>query len=186
MLKNKKRISIELTTVIIISIINVCVCKNYYSNICSLRTFYIQFTSIFTLFCVFIDSSTMFSVDLWPLTGRVICSSCDWLVSSATYSTDATPWGPKHRLTLTSHTQPLGGRQGDPAGRVRGMLKNLNPMEWRGRCAAFARWRLAPARRATMWSAAAVFFFFNYYSGLYSFLVCAEMDICDAYRAHPS
>lgn len=63
MLKNK-RISIELTTVIIIPIINVCVCKNYYSNICSLRTFYIQFTSIFSLFCVFIDSSTMFSVDL--------------------------------------------------------------------------------------------------------------------------
>lgn len=66
--KKKKRIRIsieELTTIIIISIINVCFCKNYYSNIFSLRTFYIQFTSIFIFVLL-----TAVPRSCWPLTSN--------------------------------------------------------------------------------------------------------------------
>lgn len=42
--------------------------------------------------------------------------------------------GTKTPTHVTSHTQPLGRRQGDPVGESPGMLENLNPKEWRWRC----------------------------------------------------
>lgn len=89
--------------------------------------------------------------------------------------------GTKTPTHVTSHTQPLGRRQGDPVGRVQecwrteipwndtgdvwdsmdnsiGCEKSIDATEHISSCRWFLCW-------------------------LYSFLVCAKKDICDAYRA---
>ncbi len=63
--KKRIRISIELTTIIIISIINVCVCKNYYSNICSFHTFTYSL-HLYSLYFLFLLTAVPCSC--WPLT----------------------------------------------------------------------------------------------------------------------
>lgn len=185
MLKKKIRISIEeLTTIIIISIINVCFCKNYYSNIFSLRTFYIQFTSIF----IFVLLTAV------PRSCWVRYSSCDWLVSSATQgrgvvSTHGDQNTNSHDVTHTAPGEetrrPCGERPGTPenaksSGATLEMCRGLEVGTSTG-CERSIR--VTGHINSCSFYFFVCFLFFLFL--LYSSLVCAETVICDSHRAQP-
>lgn len=115
----KKRIwiSIELTTIIIIAIINVHVCKNYYSNICF---FYILHTVYIYIHFILWFLSTAVPCSCWPSTsnrpGSHITFVIGWWAPPLFRTWASSTLGAETPSHVTSHTQPLGRRRGDPFG----------------------------------------------------------------------
>lgn len=99
---------------------------------------FIHFTYSLHLYLLyFVCLLTAVPCSCWPLTsnrqGQIFQL---WLAGERRHSRmwASSTLGTKTPTHVTSHTQPLGRRQGDPAGESLGMLENLNSKEWCWKC----------------------------------------------------